>query len=108
MLAFNRSLANGSDTASAAAAAFTTALAPWQGWVIRTSCRAALRLVPSRRAFLKVIAGPAAGDGTEQEKDAEARAVAALRALNSGGFTAVVEGMDAWFDGEGLNYDDKA
>ena len=93
----------GSSSSNAASAAFSASLEPFQGWMLRTTCKAAMKMVPSDKKLLRSLC--VEEDGQEREVDGE-KVKAALKELLEA-VRPVVEEMDEWFEKKGLNFPDK-
>ena len=112
MIEFFSLLSTGLDTFDSSQKAFKLKLAPWQGWIVQTTCKTALRLVPSRAAFVKILMPNMKRDSLYiEEENMKEREIKALKdvlaeLLNSG-LKQVVEQMDDYFDKTNLDYPDK-
>ena len=97
---FLKKFIDGTKTKAAARDAFETTLAPYQGWLLRTTCKAALKMVPTREKLGMILMLPTIDPMYWNEIVEEE-----LRLLMSS-YSIVILGMDEWFENEGL--DDKA
>ena len=98
---FLKKYIHGHTTTLAAKEAYETELAPYQGWVIRTTCKTAMRMVPSRekvgQTLLKSTVDPIFWEQTVMEE----------LSLMMASFSVVVQDMDSYFEREGLDFKDK-
>ena len=105
---FNEMAKSDMKSVVAAKAAFAKTLSPWQGWVLQTTCNAAMRMVPARGKVLKILCpswGEEDGKGAKRLNDAMSHV---LKGILKTGLEKVVGEMDAWFIAKALDFSDKA
>lgn len=95
----NAVVAEGKTTSAAADAAYSTTLQPWHGWILKTTCSTALKLVPERTSFLNAMKSPGA-TGDHGPLLADLRELLAV-------VGPVVKSMDQWFTDKNLDFPDK-
>jgi len=69
-LLFLKRLIDGADSYAAAKEALDAKLVPWQGWLLRTTCRTGMKMIPTRT---KIIAGLLEGGGDRVDPDVPRR-----------------------------------
>ena len=99
---FLKKFIDGTKTKAAARDAFETTLAPYQGWLLRTTCKAGLKMVPTREKLGMILMLPTIDPMYWNEIVEEE-----LRLLMSS-YSIVILGMDEWFENEGLDDKTKA
>jgi hypothetical protein len=93
---------HGDTSKDAARVSFENTLAPYQGWFLRTTCKTALKMVPSREKLGTIIMlANVEAMYWDQIVNEE------LKMLMSS-FSVVVHDMDSWYDQEGLDFKDRA
>jgi hypothetical protein len=104
-LLFLKRLIDGVDSYAAAKEALDAKLVPWQGWLLRTTCRTGMKMVPTRA---KIIAGLLKGGGGGVDPDiAEAAVMDSMRRLLAG-FSVVLLEWGHFVEEHDLNFPEKA
>ena len=114
MVEFFVLLSNGMDTFDASQQAFKKKLAPWQGWLVQTTCKTALRMVPSRGSFIQIFVpqierqsiyqGGSNGGLQDRQKSV---LMDVMHVILNSGLKQIIGQMDLWFTRENLDYPDK-
>ena len=91
----------------AAKAAFSKTLAPWQGWMLQTTCNAALRMVPERGKVMEILSPTWSMRNNDAAADINYAMKETICTMMDAGVSSVVNDMDTWFTENGLDFDDK-
>ena len=114
MVEFFVLLSNGMDTFDASQQAFKKKLAPWQGWLVQTTCKTALRMVPSRGSFIQIFVPQIERqsmyqDGSNAGLQGRQKSVLkdVMHVILNSGLKQIIDQMDLCFTKENLDYPDK-
>ena len=89
-------------------------LAPWQRWLVQTTCKTALRMVPSRGSFIQIFVPQTERqsmyqDGSNAGLQGRQKSVLkdVMHVILNSGLKQIIDQMDLWFTKENLDYPDK-
>ena len=102
MVVFLECLSANDSTDKAAQTAYKTALGPWHGWILSTTCTTAMRMVPGRPQLVQILF-PGGLNGAKEEDVIRK----SLTHLLSSGLSPIVGKMDKWYSDQGLDFTDK-
>ena len=99
---FLKNFLDGGTTTAAARSSFMQTLAPYQGWMLRTTCKTALKMVPTREQFGTIIILP------NVDKLYWNQIVNEELKMMMSSYSIVVRDIDSWFESQGLDFQEKA